>query len=274
MNKKLTLSVVIPAYNSAGTIMRALLSVINQTRKPEFIVVIDDCSTDDTLQILREICSISPVPLTIIENKLNVGPGLSRDKGLDVCKTDLVAFLDADDAWLPTKVEKQVAIFESDDSVFISGHDCQVLNEGFSDAFASERFNVYERLKSVGFLSLLLKNTLSTPSVMMRKSAYRFGDKYFSEDYLFWLRVVSDGNKAVFIEESLFVMFKSPVSESGLSSNLVKMQLAEWGNYWVLYREGRLSFLYALFFSSFSWVKFFLRSLRVQAKKSRIGFLK
>ena len=96
-------SVVIPAYNAAHTIVESLESVLNQTVTPAQIVVVDDGSSDDTVAVAR---ALSPL-ITVISQD-NQGCGKASSVGISHSTQRLVATLDADDIWLPTKMEKQI----------------------------------------------------------------------------------------------------------------------------------------------------------------------
>src|SRR5262245_46890815 len=100
-----TISVIIPAYRAAGTIRRALDSVFAQTHLPDEVIVVDDGSPDDLANALQPFQD----RVTLIP-KTNGGAASARNLGIDRCRGDVIAFLDADDYWYPTKLERQVAI--------------------------------------------------------------------------------------------------------------------------------------------------------------------
>lgn len=99
-------SVVIPAYNAAATIGEALASVFAQTFDDYEVVVVDDGSTDETAAVVRALGG----RVTLVRQE-NGGPGAARNAGIRASRGHLVAFLDADDRWLPHKLEAQVAYF-------------------------------------------------------------------------------------------------------------------------------------------------------------------
>ncbi len=101
-----TISVIIPAYQAAGMIGRALDSVLGQSHSPAEILVIDDGSTDDLAGAVRKYGD----KVTLIR-KANGGAAEARNLGLDRARGDLIAFLDADDYWLPEKLHWQVEVF-------------------------------------------------------------------------------------------------------------------------------------------------------------------
>jgi glycosyltransferase involved in cell wall biosynthesis len=98
-------SVVIPAYNAAWCVRRAADSVLAQTFRDYELLVVDDGSTDDTAQLLR-----SYGPAVSVVQKANGGLSSARNAGIAASRGELIAFLDADDWWLPTKLERQVEL--------------------------------------------------------------------------------------------------------------------------------------------------------------------
>jgi glycosyltransferase involved in cell wall biosynthesis len=101
-------SVVIPAYNAADTISPAIESVLAQSVRPKEIIVVDDGSTDGTASVVGEIA-----PWITIVRQPNRGPGAATSAGIALATAPFVATLDADDLWLPGKIERQAQCFES-----------------------------------------------------------------------------------------------------------------------------------------------------------------
>jgi len=113
------ISVVITAYNLENYLEEAILSVLNQTRKVDEIIIADDCSTDNTWQIIDKY----KANVSCIRQKENAGALRNSLAGLMAAKYDLVAFLDGDDVWMPQKIEKMLPLFEADDNMMIASHD-------------------------------------------------------------------------------------------------------------------------------------------------------
>lgn len=100
-------SVVIPTYNRAETIEKTINSVLNQTYPSMEIVIVDDCSKDNTEQIVNEKFSYVK-KLKYIKHEKNKGGNAARNTGIENSKGKYIAFLDSDDEWLSTKLEKQI----------------------------------------------------------------------------------------------------------------------------------------------------------------------
>ena len=107
-----SVSVVIPTYNYGRFIVDAIHSVLDQTRPPSDIIVVDDGSTDETAVVLG---SFGDGVRYIRQD--NAGVGAARNRGVSESTGELVAFMDADDIWEPTNLEKQLARFESDEEI-------------------------------------------------------------------------------------------------------------------------------------------------------------
>ena len=98
-----------PAYNSGRFIEQSIRSVLSQTYTDWELLVVDDCSTDDTTSI---VASFKDKRIHYLRNEHNMGAALSRNKAIQAAKGKYIAFLDADDKWLPTKLEKQVGFMQ------------------------------------------------------------------------------------------------------------------------------------------------------------------
>ncbi len=103
------ISVIIPTYNRALTLQATIQSVLRQTYKEFEIIIIDDGSTDDTEQIIND---FNDKRITYIRQD-HRSASFARNKGIENAKGAYIAFLDSDDIWLPTKIEKQLGVFKN-----------------------------------------------------------------------------------------------------------------------------------------------------------------
>jgi len=110
MEKDPKVSVVIPTYNRAHLISRAIKSVLNQTYQNFEIIVVDDGSTDNTEEVIN---SFNNPCIRYIRHEQNKGGSAARNTGIKFAKGEYVAFQDSDDEWLPEKLEKQMNVFEN-----------------------------------------------------------------------------------------------------------------------------------------------------------------
>lgn len=109
-------SVVMPAYNASSTILEAVQSALQQTLVDIEVVVCNDASTDDTLNILK---SIQDPRLVVISNETNQGEGVTRDRAIDAAKGEWLAVLDADDVWENCRLEKMLSATQNEQHVMV-----------------------------------------------------------------------------------------------------------------------------------------------------------
>ncbi|WP_323891067.1 glycosyltransferase family 2 protein [Aeromonas veronii] len=110
-------SIIMPAYNSAKTIVRSIQSVQQQDYPYWELLITDDCSTDDTVKLINEIAGHDH-RVSVLVNQNNSGAGFSRNQSINRSKGKYIAFLDADDIWLPNKLSIQVEYMERTGALF------------------------------------------------------------------------------------------------------------------------------------------------------------
>jgi len=112
------ISVIIPAYNAAKYIKNTVESVLKQTYQNFEIIIVDDASSDNTVEVVN---SIKDERIKLIRHARNQGPGAARNTALDAAKGEYVTFLDSDDEWLPQRLEKMLEIvLEAGSSYFVA----------------------------------------------------------------------------------------------------------------------------------------------------------
>jgi len=107
-------SVIIPTYNRLSFLKEAISSVHNQSFKNYELIIVDDASTDETAQYLSSLQNC-----TVLKNNINKGVSYSRNKGIEQAKGNYIAFLDSDDLWEPTKLEKQAQFFKTQPNTYV-----------------------------------------------------------------------------------------------------------------------------------------------------------
>lgn len=237
---KADVSVVVPCYNCSSTIERAVLSIAGQTLLPAEVILVDDCSKDETLSVLTELASKYPKDwIRIIALSENRGAGEARNVGWGAASQKYVAFLDADDAWHPKKIEIQYRWMEENPSVVLTGHEMvrERVGEALATLLCDDRSIQWYRVSK---FNLLLRNHFSTPTIMVvRNIPHRFAPKKkYAEDYLLWLQIVCQGFLVVKMNLPLAFMYKAPYGERGLSGQLLNMQLGELDVYHSLRNQG------------------------------------
>lgn len=104
-------SIIMPSYNSSATILRSIQSVLKQKYHRWELLITDDCSTDDTVKLVSEVAAYDS-RINLVVNENNHGAGFSRNQSINRSAGKYIAFLDADDIWLPNKLMVQVEFME------------------------------------------------------------------------------------------------------------------------------------------------------------------
>ena len=227
-------SVVIPCFRCGLTIGRAVSSILQQTKPPREVILVDDASGDGTLEALHCIEMQAPHLVRVLEMPANGGAAAARNAGWGQATQEFVAFLDADDSWTPDKLERQLALMMKEPDVVLTGHAI-----ASKPCKGDEHLTAFQDFTEVSKAAILLGNRFSTSAVIVRRDVpYRFDvGKRRSEDYHLWARLVLSGRRAVVMPEMLGYRFKSVYGEAGLSADLWRMEKAEIDTYHKLCRE-------------------------------------
>ena len=121
------ISVIMPVYNAGPYLVEAIESILNQSYQHFEFIIIDDASTDNSLQIIDKYAR-QYKNIRVIKNKKNLGVATATNKGIAIAKGDLIARMDADDITLPQRFEKQVAYLEKHPDVVAVGGQCLLIN--------------------------------------------------------------------------------------------------------------------------------------------------
>jgi glycosyltransferase involved in cell wall biosynthesis len=267
-NMRAPVSVVIPTYNAAATVAETLLSVCAQTRMPREVIVVDDCSSDNTIEVVKSVAqNFESGQLRIVQNDKNQGAAETRNTGWSLASGEYVAFLDADDTWHPRKIELQYEYLKNNRDLLLCGHTFSL--KGAQET--KERIFDVSSSKELSTLRIILSNPFVTPSVMIRRDLpLRFkSTKRHMEDHLLWMQVALSGYKVSRLNAPLAVLGKAQFGESGLSADLVAMELAELENYKYLWTTNGISGFLFLFLVFYSVVKFVRRLGIVGYRKGR-----
>ncbi|WP_296243955.1 MULTISPECIES: glycosyltransferase family 2 protein [unclassified Psychrobacter] len=267
------ISVVVPFYNSVDTIERAVNSVISQSLQPKEIIIVDDKSSEAASEFIKSLVEITSnktdINLLLFTMQMNSGAGEARNLGWLKASGEFIAFLDADDMWLPNKLEIQYGFFKSDPDLILCGHkyivakdENMLCNMSHTSKIKKDIFNNFMVITKK---RQLLRNRFATSTVMIKNTINnRFEkNKRYSEDFLLWSEIISSGHKAVKIETSLTVYFKSVFGDSGLSSNLSKMFIGNLKSYKTLYKKGFIKLSCFFIYTSISCIRFIRRVLIV-----------
>lgn len=237
------ISVIIPMYNAEKTIKQSLISVKNQTFPMENmeVLVINDGSTDNSRLVVERFIKDNPNVKIILVNQENRGVSITRNVGLKMAKGEYVALLDADDEWLPEKIERQVFYLQNKEIDFISS-----LMKNYK-LLPPYRVGT-DHLAEVTFRKLLIRNGIPTPTVLFKRQILEdigyFDEKQnYAEDANYWLRI-SEKYKMYILCESLVIAGggKRTFGVSGLSANLKEMAKGFQKNLKDMYNAKRISY--------------------------------
>jgi glycosyltransferase involved in cell wall biosynthesis len=200
-----TITVVIPAYNLAGIVGNALRSVLEQTDRPDEVVVVDDGSTDATELEVQRVVERASADVVRVIRQTHQGPGASRNAGIAAAHGDWVAFLDGDDTWSPEKLQHvRAAIMQHPDADMIAHDDYEVGLDGRSiHRPLHHKFD--DRLPLLP--QLYRGNFLATSCVTVRKQLLRQAGGFdvslgSAQDFDLWLRLARSA-RLVFIPKAL-----------------------------------------------------------------------
>ena len=228
------MSVITPVFNSSKFIRDCIASVKGQTYENWELLLVDDCSADDSVDIIKEE-AVHDERITLMQLDRNSGPAAARNKALSVAQGEYIAFLDSDDIWLPEKLAAQLYFMMSDNIAF------SFTEYGFIDEEGNELNKLVKVPKEVDY-NFLLKNTIiGCLTVMLDKKAFGnicVPDLRRQQDYALWLALLRAGGKAYGLQKRLALYRKVGGSHS---SN--KLKAAK--NIWKVYKLENLNFLKA-----------------------------
>jgi glycosyltransferase involved in cell wall biosynthesis len=258
-------SVVIPCFQAHATLPRAVKSVAQQSARPRELIIVDDASGADTAAVLRELQQHYGTDwLRIVRLERNQGAATARNAGWEAARGEYVAFLDADDSWLPAKVERQLGFMRAHPEFALSGH--RALYGDAATAPAAPSVPVYSEISG---WSVLLRNPMVTPSIMVRHSVtQRFEDQArHMEDHRLLQQLVFSGARIARVEEPLALIHKAAFGAGGLSADLWAMERAELDNYRALRRAGHIGVPVHALVATYSLAKYARRCAMVALRR-------
>jgi len=261
------ISVIVPCRNAKATIGRALRSVAEQTVVPAEVVVADDASTDGTSLFLEE-CQAErwPFVLKVVRLESRSGPGVARNTAWRATSPSscYVAFLDADDIWLPHKIESQLHWMESHPSYGWSAHACGIFDGSARALHDATRPDASLRFTPLSRRRMLIRNPVATPTVMARCPApSRFrSDWDRCEDLMLWIDWLDAGYAGALLDQTLVLLGRPPKAAGGLTGDLRRMFAGELRIFDTLVVEHRMSACMAGLWKLYASGRFQLRAVR------------
>jgi glycosyltransferase involved in cell wall biosynthesis len=216
-----TVSIILPTYNRAGLLGRAVESVLNQTFQDFELIIVDDGSTDNTEKL---VASFSTDKIRYVRHSNNKGVSAARNTGLRLAGGDYITFQDSDDEWMPDKLEKQIAIFKiAPPSVGIVYCGSVLVMHGRTRYIRCFEY----RVKNHNIFSNIAERFfVTTPTLMLRRQCFEAAGGFdeslpVQEDWELFLRM-SKLYSYIGIDEFLMTRYLQPDSLTGNNCYFVK----------------------------------------------------
>ncbi len=219
MDSKVKVSIITPLYNSERFVKECLESVLKQTYNNWEMLIVDDCSTDKSAEIVNQYLSRDK-RFKYFKLNNNSGAGVARNKAILEAKGDIIAFLDSDDIWLAKKLEEHVNFMEKNNAAF----------SHTSYGFINERGDVINKTfrvskKPVFYVDLLKRTEISCLTAMY--DVRKIGKMYMpdirrKQDYALWLAILKKGIASIPLDSELAFYRQSKESATNNKIKLVK----------------------------------------------------
>jgi len=220
------ISIITPLYNSSSFIADTILSVQAQTFTDWEMIIVDDCSSDDSVHIVQNLSQIDN-RIQLIQLSQNSGPAVARNTAIEAAKGRYLAFLDSDDQWLPEKIEKQLGFmmerqipfsFTAYEIVDVNGYSTGKIIDGFSVSYES----MLRKQATMGCSTVIVDRQVVGD---IRMPLLRTG-----QDYAFWLSLLNTGLTATCFPLPLT---RYRIRPGSISRNKFKKAKRQWQ----IYRE-------------------------------------
>ena len=235
-------SVIIPAYNREDTIEQAVRSVLDQDYKDIELIVVDDCSTDGTVQCVKK---IEDDRLRVIESEVNGGACVARNKGIDAARGELIAFQDSDDIWHKDKLSKCVEAIEREQADFVFSAFLRVESTSRGEkreVIPGDDFNQAEDKLD----RILRRNCVSTQTIVAKRAVFdkvRFDPRMKRfQDWDLTIGVIRAGFSVYFVKEPLvscYVQSDSISKDGEKAYHGFRMILSKYGKEYAMHPDSK-----------------------------------
>lgn len=180
-------SIVMPAYNNEKYLPYAIESVINQTYSNWELLIIDDCSTDETKEIIKTYSSKDNRVKPIFRETNSGKPSIAKNSAFELVSGEYIAFLDSDDMWLPEKLAKQLKVMQGDDYALCYTGGFYINECGENIGHFLPKYN-----NGKVFKNMLYRYEINNQSVLIKKAVFvKFNEKItIGEDYNLFMSIV------------------------------------------------------------------------------------
>ncbi len=219
-------SVIMPSYNTAEYISASIASVQEQTYTDWELIIVDDCSTDNTDEIVKPF--LSDKRIKYIKNETNSGAAVSRNRALREAKGKWIAFLDSDDLWLPMKLERQISFMKNNGYHFSYTNYIEMNEDSVPNG---RRITGPKKITKHGMYNYCWPGCLTVMYDAETVGSVQIADIKKNNDYAMWLMICK---KAVcyLLDETLAIYRRNRTGS--ISSHSVKMMI-RW--HYILFRK-------------------------------------
>lgn len=231
-------SIITPSYNTGRFIAETICSVLAQTYENWEMIIVDDCSKDDTDKV---VATFDDPRIRYLKNETNSGAAVSRNRALREAKGKWIAFLDSDDLWAPDKLEKQIAFMEEKDCHFSYTNYVEVDDEG------NPLGSMWTGPKKIGKLAMYSFNYMGCLTVMYDQEyvgIIQIADLKKRNDYAMWVKVVQ--KCPAYLLDDVLAIYR--VRNSGSIMNRSKGPLSRLKFNYYLWKQGENMNQMAAFF--------------------------
>lgn len=177
-------SIIMPSYNTAQYIAKSISSIQKQTYQNWELIIVDDCSTDNTDEAVQPFLSDSRI--RYLKNDTNTGAALSRNRALREAKGKWIAFLDSDDLWMPGKLEKQISFMEGNDYHFSYTNYLEIDEQSAANG---RMVTGPKRITKIGMFRYCWPGCLTVMYDAEKVGLIQIEDIKKNNDYAMWLKV-------------------------------------------------------------------------------------
>ena len=219
-------SIIMPSYNTASFIAESIQSVLAQSYKDWELIIVDDCSPDNTDDVVKPY--LSDERIRYLKNEKNSGAAVSRNRALREAKGKWIAFLDSDDLWMPEKLQKQVRFMEKNGYHFSYTNYAEIDTEGKKNGIT---VTGPKRITKTGFFNYCWPGCLTVMYDRDVVGLLQIADIKKNNDYAMWLKVCRKAD-CYLLNEELALYRRGRVGS--VSTHSIKTMI---GWHYKLYRE-------------------------------------
>ena len=219
-------SIIMPSYNTACFIRESIQSVLTQNYKEWELIIVDDCSSDNTDEVVKQY--LSDERIKYIKNDRNSGAAVSRNRALREAKGKWIAFLDSDDLWMPDKLKKQISFMEKNGYHFSYTNYAEIDTEDMRNGIT---VTGPKKITKTGFFNYCWPGCLTVMYDAEAIGLIQIADIKKNNDYAMWLKVCQKADCYLLDEE--LALYRRGRAGS-VSTHSIKTMI---GWHYKLYRE-------------------------------------